>query len=94
MSPAGIIGWIFQIAIWLIIARIVIDWIQVLAQQWRPTGGVAAVFEVIYSITDPPLNAVRKIVPPIRLGQVMLDLSPMILILGLVLLQAILVAVL
>jgi YggT family protein len=35
--------------------------------------------EIIYSITDPPLRAVRSILPPIRLGMLALDLSPLVL---------------
>ena len=80
---------VLQVAIWLVIARFVIDWIQVLARQWRPSGLVAVLCEVIYSVTDPPLRALRKVIPPIRLGQVMLDLSPMILIIALVIAQGV-----
>ncbi len=86
---AQIIWIILQVAIWLVIARFVVDWIQVLARQWRPSGVVAVICEVIYTVTDPPLRALRKVIPPIRLGQVMLDLSPMILIIVLVIAQGV-----
>ncbi|MBM9464316.1 YggT family protein [Aeromicrobium sp. YIM 150415] len=86
---AQIIWIILQVAIWLVIARFVVDWIQVLARQWRPSGFVAVICEVIYTVTDPPLRALRKVIPPIRLGQVMLDLSPMILIIVLVIAQGV-----
>ena len=86
---AQIIWIVLQVAIWLVIARFVVDWIQVLARQWRPSGFVAVICEVIYTVTDPPLRALRKVIPPIRLGQVMLDLSPMILIIVLVIAQGV-----
>ena len=35
--------------------------------------------EAVYSATDPPLKALRRAVPPLRLGQVQLDLAFMIL---------------
>ena len=63
----------------LLIGRLVVDWIQVLARDWRPHGVTLIIAEVIYSATDPPLKALRKVVPPLRLGQIQLDLAFMIL---------------
>lgn len=84
------VGGIIQLVLWIFIivllARIVIDWVQVLARTWRPTGLLAVLCEGIYSVTDPPLRAVRGVIPPIRLGGAMLDLSPMILMFGIYLL--------
>ncbi|WP_456698113.1 YggT family protein [Aeromicrobium sp. P5_D10] len=78
---------ILVLALVILIARFVLDWVQLLARNWRPRGFVLILCEVLYSITDPPLRAVRKILPPLRLGQIMLDLSPMILIIGIYLLR-------
>ena len=33
------------------------------------------VLEGVYSITDPPVKALRRIIPPLRLGGVAIDLS-------------------
>jgi YggT family protein len=77
------------IALLLLIARFVLDWVQMLARNWRPRGLVAVLCEGLYSVTDPPLRAVRNLIPPLRLGSVMLDLSPMILIIGIYILQRI-----
>lgn len=73
----------------LVLARFVIDWVQFFARQWRPRGLVAVLCEGIYSATDPPLRAIRRVVPPIRLGQVMLDLAPLLLLIALYILIAI-----
>ena len=35
--------------------------------------------EAVYTVTDPPLRALRRIIPPLRIGQVQLDLAFMIL---------------
>ena len=43
----------------ILIGRLVIDWIQVFARDWRPRGVVLVIAEVIYSVTDPPLRALR-----------------------------------
>ena len=90
MQTAGnIVLFVLWIALVLLIARFVLDWVQLLARNWRPRGVVAVLCEGIYSVTDPPLRAVRGVIPPLRLGGVMLDLSPMILILGIYILQII-----
>ena len=71
----------------LLIARFVVDWVMVFARQWRPTGLVAAGLEVVYSATDPPLKALRRVIPPLRLGSVSLDLGFMVLMLVVVILM-------
>lgn len=73
---------VLYVAILLLVARFVLDWVQLLARSWRPKGVVAAICEALYSVTDPPLRAVRGVIPPIRLGGAALDLSPMILLIG------------
>ena len=94
MAPVGsFILFVLWVAVVVLIARFVLDWVQMLARQWRPRGVVAVLCEGIYSITDPPLRAVRGVIPPLRLGAVMLDLSPMILLFGIFILQWIVRAV-
>jgi len=67
----------------------VIDWVRVLARSWRPRGMVLIVCEAVYTVTDPPLRALRRVIPPLRLGSVALDLSPMVLLIALWVLQGI-----
>ena len=59
----------------LLFVRFIIDWVMVFARNWRPRGVVAAVLEVAYSATDPPLRALRRVIPPLRLGSFALDLA-------------------
>jgi YggT family protein len=63
----------------LLIVRFVMDWVMVLSRNYRPTGVVAAVLELSYSVTDPLLRPLRRLIPPLRLGQVSLDLSFLVL---------------
>ncbi len=94
MAAVGsIIYFALWVAVLILIARFVLDWVQMLARQWRPRGLIAVLCEGIYSVTDPPLRAVRGVIPPMRLGAVMLDLSPMILLIGIFILQRIVAAV-
>jgi YggT family protein len=59
----------------LLIARMILGWIQVYARSWSPTGILLVVAEGVYSATDPPLRFLRRYIPSIRLGSVALDLS-------------------
>ena len=63
----------------LLIARLVFDYVMMFARSWRPSGVVAVGLEVVYSVTDPPLKALRRVIPPLRLGNFSLDLGFMVL---------------
>ena len=69
--------WLFFV---LLIGRLVLDYIQMFARSWRPTGVLLVVAEVVYTITDPPLKALRRLIPPLRLGSITLDLSFLVLV--------------
>ena len=75
------------VAVLVLLARFIIDWVQLLARSWRPKGLVAVLCEAIFTITDPPLRAVRGVIPPIRMGGAMLDLSPMVLLIAIYIVQ-------
>ncbi len=66
---ALLIFWLFMLA------RLVIDLVRMLARRWRPQGAALVIAEVVFSVTDPPIKAVRRVVPPLRLGNVALDLA-------------------
>jgi YggT family protein len=55
--------------------RFIVDWVQVFARSWSPHGVLLVVLEIVYSITDPPIKALRKVIPPLRIGNFALDLS-------------------
>ena len=59
----------------LLFVRFIIDWVMLLARSWRPTGAAAAVLELAYSVTDPPLKFLRRLIPPLRLGSFALDVA-------------------
>ncbi|WP_107774572.1 YggT family protein [Nocardioides sediminis] len=71
--------WAFIALLWV---RFVVDWVQVFARRWSPSGILLVVLEVVYTITDPPIKALRKVIPPLRLGSIMLDLSFLLVMLG------------
>ena len=63
------------IFIGLMWVRFVVDWVQIFARSWTPTGFLLVVLELVYSATDPPIKALRRVVPPLRIGTVAIDLS-------------------
>nr|WP_218913171.1 YggT family protein [Janibacter alkaliphilus] len=73
----------------VLIGRLVLEWVQVFAREWRPRGAVLVIAELIYTLTDPPLKALRRVIPPLRLGSISLDLAFLVLILGVSLLLSI-----
>ena len=75
-------------------ARIIIDYARMFAKNWRPNSFLLAVFEIIYSITDPPMRYVQRFVPPLRLGGIALDLSFIVLLIAVNLLQGVIRTVL
>ncbi|HEY3258953.1 MAG TPA: YggT family protein [Pseudonocardiaceae bacterium] len=67
---------------WLLLtARIVVELVRAFARDWRPAGGVAVSLETVYTVTDPPVKALRRVIPIVRVGRVGLDLSIMVLLL-------------
>jgi YggT family protein len=71
----GILRWLVLVFLLLLIGRLILDWIQVFARDWRPRGPLLAVAEPIYTATDPPLKLLRRLIPPLRLGSVQIDLA-------------------
>ena len=77
------IGSILSTVLWLyllvLIARVVIDLVMMLSRDWTPRGVVLLLVEAVFTLTDPPLRFLRRFIPPLRLGGVMLDLSFLVL---------------
>jgi YggT family protein len=67
--------YVLSVYLVVLIARMILSWIQVYAKSWSPSGILLVVAEGVYSATDPPLRFLRRYIPTIRLGSVALDLS-------------------
>ncbi len=63
---------LFIALLWI---RFIVDWVQVFARRWEPHGPLLVALEGVYSATDPPIVALRRVIPPLRIGSVALDLS-------------------
>ncbi|MEV5003004.1 YggT family protein [Nocardioides sp. LML1-1-1.1] len=75
----SVAGWIIEGILFAFLGflwvRFITDWVQVFARSWEPRGVALVVLELCYSATDPPINALRKVIKPIRIGNFALDLS-------------------
>lgn len=59
----------------LLMARLVAGAVVRFSKRWEPNRATAIALEVVFSATDPPLKGLRRIIPPLRLGNVSLDLA-------------------
>lgn len=69
-----LLGWYFYV----ILARVLMSWIPL-----SRTGAFGAIANVINAVTDPVMEPVRRVLPPVRMGNSGLDLSPIVVIIGL-----------
>ncbi|WP_423126163.1 YggT family protein [Kocuria palustris] len=83
-----------HVLILVVLGRFAVDMIQSFARGWRPQGASLVLASSIYAVTDPILNPLRRLIPPLRLGGIALDLSSMILIFGLVILESVCISLL
>ncbi|MDQ0734359.1 YggT family protein [Arthrobacter agilis] len=67
---------LFQLAL---ILRIIYDAVQGFARDWRPQKLALVLASGVYSVTDPPIKGLRRLIPPLRLGGVQLDLAFLVL---------------
>jgi len=76
------LGTILTIYLVILIARLVLDYVVIFARDWRPSGVVLVIVEAIYTVTDPPIKALRRVIPPIRIGNISFDLAFLIVLIG------------
>jgi len=80
------VGQVIATILWLywlvLIGRLVFDFVQIFARSWQPRGPLLLLAEIIYSLTDPPLRLLRRIIPPLKLGGIQFDLAFLVLIIA------------
>lgn len=74
-SVASLISSLLNLYVLVLIARLVLEYVAIFARDWRPKGPLLLLSETVFTLTDPPLKAIRKVVPNLRIGNVSLDLS-------------------
>ena len=62
-----------------LLARFVLSAVLQYGRRWQPGRGAAAGLETVWTVTDPPLKALRRVIPPLRIGNVSFDLASLVL---------------
>ena len=70
-----------------LLSRFVLGAVLQYGRRWQPGRGASAALESVWSVTDPPLKALRRVIPPLRIGNVSLDLASLVLLVILFVLQ-------
>ncbi|WP_426718454.1 YggT family protein [Corynebacterium auriscanis] len=70
---------LLKLYILVLIFRIIIEMVQSFSRNWRPQRWFSICAEPIFVVTDPPVKALRKLIPPVQLGGVGLDVSVLVL---------------
>ena len=63
----------------VILARFVLGAVLQYGRRWQPSRAASAGLESVWSVTDPPLKALRRVIPPLRIGTVSFDLASLVL---------------
>lgn len=66
--------------LYVLYARFILQAIMAFGRRWRPGRGASAAMEMVWSVTDPPVKALRRVIPPLRLGGMSLDLASLVLV--------------
>jgi YggT family protein len=80
----GLVLWVCFIIVWI---RLIVEVTRQFARRWRPSGVAAIGIEAVYASTDLVLRPLRRLLPPVRVGTVSLDLSVPILIIAILALR-------
>jgi len=76
---AAVLHYALTVFLVLLFLRLIFEYVFLLARNFRPSGLLAMLLELIYTVTDPPLKALRRVLPPLRIGGVSLDLAFLVL---------------
>ncbi|WP_434811631.1 YggT family protein [Microbacterium sp. bgisy189] len=74
-TVAAIANALLLIYVLLLLARLILEYIPMFNREWRPRGFGLVAAEIVYTVTDPPIKFFRRLIPPLRIGPVALDLG-------------------
>lgn len=79
MSLFASIALFFLRILWvLLLVRIVVEMIRSFGRSWTPNRGVGTVLEIVFKATDWCLVPLRKLIRPVGVGSVAIDVTPLI----------------
>jgi len=72
---ASILNGLLLLYVFVLFARLILEYIPVFNREWRPKGAGLIAAEIVYTVTDPPIRFFRRLIPPLRIGPVAIDLG-------------------
>ncbi len=75
---------LLQLYLFAIFGRVLLSWFPL-----NPSGAMATVAGFLYTVTDPVMKRVRRVLPAARFGGMALDFSPVVVIFGITILRQI-----
>jgi YggT family protein len=79
--------WALQLYFYALIGRLILDLLMSVNPSFRPKGILLPVAEIIFTLTDPPMNFLRRYIKPVRVGAIALDFAWTALVLAVVFAQ-------
>lgn len=79
----NLIGWAIDIFRIILLARVIIEWIRALNPSFQPKGIFLVLAELSFMLTDWVVKPLSRLIKPVRIGGGYLDLSILLLFLGL-----------
>ncbi|MGN6218187.1 MAG: YggT family protein [Microbacterium sp.] len=70
---AAILNLALLLYVFVLLARLILDWIPFFNREWRPRGAGLVIAETVYTVTDPPIKLFRRFIPPLRIGAIAID---------------------
>ena len=70
---ASILNFALLLYVFVLLARLILEWIPFFNREWRPRGAGLVAAEVVYTVTDPPIRLFRRLLPPLRIGAIAID---------------------
>lgn len=78
----GILCLVLSVYLLAIFGRVLLSWFPL-----NPNGAMATVAGFLYTVTDPVMKPVRRVLPAARFGRMALDFSPVVVLLGISIIQ-------
>jgi YggT family protein len=84
----GIISFVLLLVQFLLVARAVLDWTAALAGPSAPGSVRSRLAAGVFAVTEPILAPVRRILPPLRIGGMAIDLAFIVVFLAIVVIRS------
>ncbi len=72
---AQVLNALILVFILILLVRLILDWVPMFNREWHPRGAGLVLAEIVYTVTDPPIKLLRRVIPPLRVGAIAIDFA-------------------